>query len=80
MYIIIQLTLDNNDMRVIASFDDLINAKAMIHDLNKNDEVSYRDEKMKFFKVYKKNWYGRRYEAMIYKILEIPPIKYKITK
>ncbi len=73
MYIIIQLILRNNDMRVIASFNDLITAKATIHDLNKEDEVSYRNEKMKFFKVYKKNWFGKSYETMIYKILEIPP-------
>ncbi len=74
MFIIIQLILKNNDMRVIAAFNELKSAKAMIHDLNKDDEVSYRNEKMKFFKVYKKNWFGQNYETMIYKILEIPQI------
>ncbi len=71
MFVITKLTLSNNDVEIIGAFDDIKSAKAKIHDLNENDEVSYRNNKMKFFKVYKKGFLGE-YAVYIYKILEVP--------
>lgn len=71
MYVISKLILETNDVELIGSFNDLKSAKSKIYDLNDLDEVSYRDKKNRFFKVYKKGYFGQ-YEIFIYKILEVP--------
>lgn len=75
MFVITKLVLANNDVQIIGSFFKIKDAKAKLHDLNLENEVSYRDNKMKFFKVYEKGYFGLK-PLYIYKILEIPqPIK-----
>ncbi len=71
MYVITKLILTTNDIELVGSYEDLKSAKAKIHDLNHIDEVSYRDSSKRFFKVYKKSWFGD-YAVYIYKILEVP--------
>jgi hypothetical protein len=73
MFVITKLTLANNNVEIIGAYDDITLAKAQIHDLNKNDEISYRDNKMKFIKVYRKSFF-REYPIYIYKILKVPHV------
>lgn len=74
MFVITKLVLETQDVQLIGCYDDIKSAKAKIHDLNENDQVSYRDNKRRFFKVYRKGFFGE-YPIFIYKILEVPPIE-----
>jgi len=81
MWIIAKLDLKDNDISIVGSYKSIIEAKSKFHDLNEEDQVSYRDNKKKFIKVYKKNsWLWGETAVYIYKLLQVPDIADKIVR
>ena len=70
-FVIIKQVIETKDMEIISHHRTATSAKAKLYDLNKLDEVSYRDNKKRFFTVYKKGIF-KNYAIYIYKILEVP--------
>ena len=73
-FIITKLYLKNNDVEVIGHYNDHKSASAKIYHLNDKDHVSYRDNSLRFFKVYQKGFFYE-YPVYIYKIIELPEVE-----